>query len=897
MLRRLVGAVAPILFFAAVVQAQSDPLSPSQRYNPAVPTVASVLGYQVGEDFTHHHDLVRYYQQLAGASDRVRLEPYGETVEGRTLYLLIVTSPDNHARLEEIRDAVERLSDPRRTPAEEAEGLFDTTPVLVWLSYGVHGNESVSAEAALQVAYELAASEDPRVINWLQNAVVLIDPIVNPDGHERYVHFYRSTVGAVPNPDGFAAEHREPWPGGRTNHYLFDLNRDLAWQVQPESRARVRAYRQWNPQVHVDYHEMGPDSTYFFFPPAQPVNDSISPLLAEWFEIYGRGNATAFDRHGFRYYTGEDFDLFYPGYADSWPSFRGAVGMTYEQAGGGRAGLVLDLPEGERRLTLRDRAARHFVSSLATINTSVDNRRRRLQDYYQFRRAAIEAGRKGPIQQFFLLPGSDPERLAGVVDILLRQGIEVQRAEAEFDARGLQGYWGEKSEAKRLPAGTYVVNLAQPNGFLARALLETETPLETLFFYDVTAWSLPLAAGIEAYASPTPAPVQLAPVAQPPAAAGGIEGAAQAAAYVFSWESSAAARLLGHLLVEGFNAYVSLEPFKLAGLAYPAGSIVLPAENNPPELSGRVRELAQADGVTVQASSTFLTEEGIDLGSEKMRFLRRPRPAILMDTPVRATDYGALWHWFEQQLGLPFTALRMETLNGLDGIDLDQYNVLILPDDSGNGRRYSRYLDEKLTTRLKEWVERGGVLIGIGGGAVFAARDNTGLATAGHRFLLRKDEQARLAAIQPEPGSAENEPEAIPQASLEDKLRPYAERERASEAEEIPGAILRTVLDSTHPLGFGLKDHLAVFNFTSPILELTPEGENVAYFPERDLKLSGFLTEENRQKLVHTAYLLRESRGKGQIILFAETPVFRGFWLGTARLLENAVFFGHVTHP
>lgn len=890
--------LAALAFSAAgPALAADDPLSPSARYHPGVPTVEAVLGYRVGESFTPHHQLERYYRELAAASDRVRLEPYGRSIEGRTLYLVIITSPENHARLDSIRAATGGLSDPRQTPPTEAEALIEGTPVVVWLSYGVHGNESVSAEAALQVAYELAASADERVAEWLGQAVVLLDPIVNPDGHERYVHYYQTALGAHPNPDRFAAEHFEQWPGGRTNHYLFDLNRDWAWQTQPESVARVRAYRRWNPQVHIDYHEMSADSTYFFFPPTEPVHELLAPHLSKWFETYGRGNARAFDRYGFRYYTRENFDTLYPGYGDSWPAFNGAVGMTYEQAGGGRAGLVIDLAEGERRLTLRDRAARHFVSSLATIQTSVENRQDRLRAYYDFHRAALAAGREGPAQMFFLPPGPDPERLAHAIEILLRQGIEVQRAGEEFSAEGLTNHWGETVRRQRFPAGTFVVDLEQPAGFLARAMLEREAKLGANFFYDVVAWSMPLAVGIEAYAGRRPKQISLAPLAEPPALEGQVEAGASPVAYVFSWESGAAARLLGLLLGEGIKAYASLEAFKLEGRGFPAGSIVVPAESNSPDLGERLHALAVEAGCHVFGTSTLRSEEGIDLGSERMRFLRPPRVAILTDSPTSSLDYGALWYLFDQRLGLPFTAVRAEMLGG---VDLAAYNVLILPSDFGDGRGYARAMGKSQIEQLRDWLTKGGVLISLRGGAVFTARDNAGLTTVGYRYIQRRDELARQ---QKERQQAESEERKEPEREAEQPAGPdrrllsWAEREEAQREEEIPGTILRVKLDATHPLAFGLGEQLAVLNRTAPILELTSVGDNVAYYPDSNLKLSGFLTPENEQKLAHTAYLLREPVGRGQVVLFADSPLFRGFWDGSERLLLNAVFFGHITHP
>ncbi len=895
-----------LLACAMALAAQDDPLKPSSSYDSAVPTVESVLGYRVGEAFTPYADLERYYKALAASSNRIRLEPYGKSIEGRTLYLVIVSTPENLTRLDDIRAATAKLADPRTTTPEEAQALAASSPTVVWLSYNVHGNEAVSSEAALQVAYELAASQDARVLDWLQHAVILLDPLLNPDGRERYVQFFRSTLGKNPNPDRFAAEHQERWPGGRTNHYLFDLNRDWAWQTQPESRARVRAYRQWNPQVHVDYHEMGAEATYYFAPPAEPVHETVAPLLKKWFDVYGRGNAAAFDRYGFRYYTREDFDLLYPSYGDSWPSLNGAIGMTYEQAGGPAGGLTLTLREGQRTLSLRDRAARHFTSSLATIDTSVKHREARLRDFYDFHRAAIDAGTKGPIRQFIIPAGPDAERLAHMIGILVRQGIEVQWAELDFEADNLINSWGEPVARKHFHQA-WIVDLAQPAGFLARALLEREAKLETTFFYDVTAWSLPLAMGLETYASSKPVAAPLRLEADPPAYhRGGVDGTQQGAAYVFSWDSIGCAQLLGSLLAHDLKAYVSLKPFKVSGrshaASYSAGSIIVPAESNPPDLRARLEELAGRTTCPVYPVPTLRSDEGIDLGSNRVRFLRRPRVAILTDTPTSSNDYGALWHYFEQQLDLPFTPLRVERFRD---VDLSQYNVLILPPDSSDGRGYPRFIDKKLQQKLGDWVRAGGVLIGLRGGAVFATKKKAGLASITYRYIRREDEEERLeeerAAEKPDEkpaaGEKKEEKEAKPEEDLARKLMPYGEREKALREQEIPGTILRTMLDTTHPLGFGLESPLAVLNNSAPILELSDSGENVAYFPKEKIKLSGFLMPENEKKLAQTAYLVRERQGQGFVILFADTPVFRGFWDSTARLLVNAVFFGGVSNP
>ncbi|MGH9361234.1 MAG: M14 family zinc carboxypeptidase, partial [Thermoanaerobaculia bacterium] len=311
----------------------------------AVPSPAELLGYPLGTRFTHWDRIVEALAAIDRASDRVTMWEYGRTYEGRPLQLLAISTPANLARLEAIRQERLRLADPQALAAEERERLLRELPVVVWLAYGVHGNESSSAEAAMATAWVLA-SAGGETAELLRDAVVLIDPLSNPDGRERYVHAYEQRAGSRPNPDPAAAEHFEPWPGGRQNHYLLDLNRDWAWASQQETRHRIAAYRQWEPQVYVDFHEMGSESTYFFPPTAEPIHPRIDRALVSWLDTFGRANAQAFEQQGWIYYTGENFDLFYPGYGDSYPSLRGAVGMTYEMAGGGRAGAALALPDG-----------------------------------------------------------------------------------------------------------------------------------------------------------------------------------------------------------------------------------------------------------------------------------------------------------------------------------------------------------------------------------------------------------------------------------------------------------------------------------------------------------------------------------------------------------------------
>jgi hypothetical protein len=467
------------------------------------------------------------------------------------------------------------------------------------------------------------------------------------------------------------------------------------------------------------------------------------------------------------------------------------------------------------------------------------------------------------------------------------------------------------------------VDLAQPAGLVANAVLERDTKIEDYFFYDVTAWSLPLAAGVEAYAASRPARAELRLLTERPRITGGVEGGPKASVYVFSWEQSTAMGLLSDVLQQDLRAYVGPQPFKVAGRQFSAGSIIVPAEGNPADLGDRMRRLAEKNNCTVHAVPTNLVEEGMDLGSNRVRFLRKPRIAVLTDVPVSPTEYGALWHFFEQQVEIPFTPIRTENLRG---VELSDYNVLIIP--GGQTAGYGRYIDKGLSARLDEWVRNGGILIGMGGGAVFTTKKRAGLSSIGYRYIRREDEEARLEeeeeAAKPDEGqqrppsaagqsekpvapadkkpdakapatATETEPPTDPKLKL--KLMKWAEREEHQFKEEIAGAILRTVLDTTHPLGFGLDERMAVLNRTAPVLELTDKGENVAYYPAKELKLSGYMNPEAEKKLAHTAYAIRERKGRGHVILFADSPVFRGFWDSTSRMLVNAIFFGNITNP
>lgn len=863
---------------------------PGARYRENVPAPERVLGYRLGDRFTRHHQIVDYYQRLAQASDKIRVLEYGRTVEQRPLLLLFISSPENLSRLEEVKAANARLSDPRRLSEADMESMAKALPGTVWLSYGVHGDESSSAEAAMQTVYHLLADETEETARMLKNLVIIVDPLVNPDGRERYVSFYEQAKGRKVRSDPNAYEHQPPWPAGRYNHYLFDMNRDWSWQTQYETRARVKAYREWNPQVHVDYHEMTPDGMgYFFPPPAKPINQNIPQMTLDWLAIYGKGNAAMLDRFGILYYTGEDYDLHYPGYGDSWPALNGAVGMTYEKAGGGRAGLAIRFKGRGYDLTLRDRVRHHFLTGIATLKTAVETKEARLRDYYRFRKQAIEAGRSGRVKNYILLPGRDPGRAAQLISLLMDQGIEVRRASGSFKVKRAHGYYGEALE-REFEAGSYIVDLAQPAGLLAKSLLELESPVKDLFFYDVTAWTLPLAYGVEGYWTEELLDLPSELLSSKPVVKGGVKGGRASYAYIFSYETNAAAKTLVKLLEEDYEVFVTLRPFRIEGQDYAAGSIVVPLFGNKEALHQRVAELAAEHGHDVLAVSSGRAESGVDLGSGRLQPLRRPKVLVVMGSGVNATDYGATWFQFDEVFQLSFTPVTIQQLNSMD---LASYNTILLPDGTYEA------INKAAVEKLGQWLRKGNVLIGIKGGAVFATSKESGLTSVTYRFVSKRQEEERLerekAKSTEKAETAKVEPDKP--EDIENKLVPYSEREKRQMADSIPGALMKIKLDSTHPLGFGYGSEVVILNNSSPILSLTAKGENVAWYPKDGCRIAGFATPENEKKMQQSAYLLRERVGQGSVILYADTPNFRAFWEGTTRLLLNSIFFGHIVDP
>jgi hypothetical protein len=842
-------------------------LLPPADHRPEIPQPS------LGTRYTAHHELLAYLRGLAAAApDRVRFCIQNTTEEGREQPFLIITSPENMKRLEAWQALNAKLADPRACTEEEARRITETSPVFVWMGYSVHGSEAAGSEAALAVAYHFAAARNPEVLKQLDRVVLLLDLTQNPDGRARHLQGVAETTTPFNTNDPLDAQNTSRWPGGRFNHRLFDLNRDWAWQTQGETRAKTAAFFQWNPQVAADFHEMWPEMSYYFPPTMQPIHEALPEALAgRWQMVFGKGVAQAFDGKGWSYFTRDVFDLFYPGYGDTWPTFQGAVGMTFEAAG--QTGLAYKRQDGGL-LTLESRIQRHVAASLATVATAARERQALLWDFQRARRERVALGDRAGA--FVLAEGEDPGRTRMLVSLLERNGIEVRRGAEALPLKGLEPIGPATSAASEAPAGSYLIRLDQPRGGLAQALLEGEARMGPKPTYDTTAWSLPLAFHVPAWhakAAPRVATVPLQAVENPalPLAAWG---------YLIPAGHEGVERTLAALLQEGFKATALAEPATHQGQPLAAGTIVLPRSGNPPGLRDRLEALSRQHQHPVLATDTALMDSGPDLGSARSLILKAPRLAVLMDRPAKPTAFGALAHTFAEA-GLPFVQLRTDRLGATS---LARFTHLLIVDDGAQGKAWQQALGEGGAAKLKAWVAEGGTLLAFEGGAAYASR--AGLTPTGYHLLAKAAEEARLKEKDPKREAPKTDPD--------DLVRPWDKRDDRALEESIPGAYLKVRVDSSHPLAWGLHaaQGAAVLDSSDPILELSSGGENPLYFAKEELKVSGLVPKAMEAKLQQTAYALREHAGQGTVILVAGDPVFRAQTPFTRRLLFNALFFG-----
>ena len=905
-------------------------------YRPNVPRPDSVLGYPLGSFNTQFALQEKTLLAIANAApDRVRVEEIGETNERRTMRLYIISSPENIQRLGEIRAFLDRIADPRGKSQAELDAAVAGVPAVVWINESVHGNESPGFETAMATLYHFAASEEPATIAALRNTLIILNPSTNPDGHERFTVWYNSI--SVNSPEPASLEKDEPWSiQGRFNHYRFDMNRDVMTSTQREVQALVRAQVSWHPMVAIDQH--GQVGTYFFPPTAPALNPNLGADFVRWMEIYGKANAAAFDRHGWMYYSRDVFDFYGPFYWDSWPSLSGAIGMTYETDGGGWKGHVWRRDDGSL-VTLRDGIAKHFTTALATVFTTAEHRAERVRDYLAFRQRAISDGRTDRLKRVVLLSGDDPLRTAELVTALLRSGIEVRRTTASFSSARAHAYADDSVGNRRFDAGAFVVDMAQPQGKMAKAFLEAAPPLDTAFarvqidkyrrnvrrgsnesregyeFYDVTAWSLPVTFGVDAYwledAPPVPSELLTAPPPEVPlrqlassldpriggdllaaieVGGGIVSGRPAQSAYLFGPERNGASRLAYHLLRENYRVAVTTTPIEAGGRTWPRGSYVVRVARNDSTLHARIDVIARKSGVEVVGVNSAATEaRQFGVGSENLVALTTPKIALVGDDGIGQTAYGAIWWTLEHRYDIPFTPV---SLGVISGGDLSAYNVIIIP--SASAGALNTRLGKPGADRLREWVRAGGTLITMGGATGWAAREDVNL-TSARAVAATRDTSSKTTPSTDSATAASRARERTPDRTQSDLLATTSPTASADDPAPLPGSHFDTVLDRTHWLTNGYeRPRLTVMLDGDRFLKLSKEGTNVAVFPSAGkLHRSGFVFPDNTERLLRgTALLIAEPAGSGHVVLFNNEPMFRAWWRALDRLVLNAVILG-----
>ncbi len=894
------------------------PFFPGGTYDPNIPEPSQLLGYKVGSRPARYSQVISYFEALAKSSPKTKLIEYGQTYEGRRLYYFLVSSEENMANLDQIKNAVEQLSDPRKISSSQAQNIIENTPVIAWLAYSIHGDELSSTDAAIQVAYQLAAGTDSLTQKLRDQLIVVIDPLQNPDGRERFLTQVEGWNGTMPNPDVQSLEHAGFWPWGRGNHYLFDLNRDWFMLVHPETRGKIKAILEWHPQLYVDSHEMGPFSSYLFSPPREPFNPHMTSYIRKWWKTFASDQASAFDKYGWSYYTREWNEEWYPGYGSSWSIYIGAVGILYEQAG--VEGSLVKQKDASV-LTYREAVHHHFVSSISNLTTAAKNRKELLKDFYNEKKKNCESS--AGIQAYLFTPGVNPVRLHKFIQNLLWQNIEVHQANTEFKA-DVSNFWGEKFSAKKFSKGTFIVFTSQPLRNLIKAILDFDIHMTTSSLeyerhelekkketsvYDVTAWSLPLAYNLETYQSKSSLNVKAEKITAVADPAGEVINSTPAYGYVLGAVSDKAPVALAKLLQAGFKVRVTRKPFQVEGVDFPKGGFLLKRNSNPTNLDVFVLELSHETGLSFQGVNTALSQVGPDLGGDEFYLLEMPKVGVFTGLPVDFSHYGFIWHLLDQKLKLRFSALDINRFNYLD---LDQYNLLVLPSFFGGVESYKHLFGKSGIEKLKNWIENGGTLVTLGNASGFVCDTTVNLSQVRIKEqvlnkLKEYEEALKLEerAIKPPVDSLEvwgattkKTPVVAKkgEAPKEEKEPGLEEVTRKDEWERVfspSGAFLRGNLDNEHWLALGMNDKVPVI-FSSQFAYMSKEPvQTVVRFSQADsLRLSGLVWPEGKARWAKTAYLTRESRGRGQIILFADDPNFRAYLLGTQRLFENAILLG-----
>jgi len=830
-----------------------------------------VAGHRLGERITMHHQAMRYLEHLAEHSDRVALFSAGQSVERRRQQYVVVTSPQNHQRLDEIRSNAQRLNDPRTLNQSEADAIIATQPSIFYFGGSIHGFELSGTEAALKLLEKLVTDTGGDVQRVLDNSVVIIDPMLNPDGRDAFAMFNHQRVGQHVN------HTDEDWNNDfnswlslqfRTSHYHFDLNRDWFAHTHPETRGRVPVIREWRPQAGVDAHEMGSNVEFYFDPPDAPWSPYFPEYTRRWFNEFGQAHADAFDEAGYEYMSGERYNFFYPAYTTSFLTYQGAVGMLYEQ--GSTRGLAITRPDGTVR-TLEDAMMQQFTAGWAAVQLTAERREEILQDYYQAHREAIDDGGQG-IRRYLITEQGDPNMVAEVVNMLMRNGIEVHRITSNTQLRNSRDRYGADVGTQQFAAGTYVVEAAQPRNRFLRTLMEPDLEMPEDFlslareridraenprFYDISAWSVPLLYNVQAYSSRDGSNLSAELLTEPVRQSVDFPATPPRYAFLIDGSQTSALSAAAHMRKMGYRLSVTYMDTQISGQAYPRGTLVFRVGQNPDSLQSTLREMAEKYRLDVTTADTGFADQGfLSLGSGETRLVSEPDVAIVADDPVNGYSFGWAWHTLDYVYDIPTTIVNNGSLRSMS---LDRFTTIVLP-QVNNVSAFVDNLGEAGVERLQRWVREGGTLVTIGQSAEIA-RGALSLTDLESFYDVDEDEEAP---------------------------RRFA----------VPGAFFNTEVDTHFWLTAGYEGNFPVL-INSSNLYRAPDRESPSAARRLSISvadanplISGHAWPESLERLPGTAIAYEQRVGSGRVISLTEDVNFRGYWRGADRLFLNAVILG-----
>ncbi len=825
-----------LLFFCRAYAQVSDSyyLPQGVSYDSRIPTPAQFLGYQVGEQHVTPYETLIYMKELAKLSDRFKIETYAKTYENRELILITVTSPKNHSKLQEIKNEHQKLVNPTLSSTLDIQKM----PLVVWMGYSVHGNEASGTNSNLITAYYLAAAQGTEIDSLLNETIILIDPTINPDGGNRFATWVNINKSSHLVSDVNSREFSETWPGGRSNHYWFDLNRDWLYQQLPESKGRLVKFYEWRPNILTDHHEMGSASSFFFQPGIPARTHPLTPKSNIDLTVkFGKFQAAGLDKISSAYYTQENYDDFYYGKGSTLPDVNGAVGILFEQASS--RGHLQETPNGllSFPFTIKNQVTATFSSLRAAKSMRIE--------LLEHMRNFYKETPTDPIKAYIFGGGNDPVKTWEMVNMLQRNQIDVYKLSKN---ELMDGVSFEKEKAFAVPT-----NQAQHR--LIKSLFEKRTKFEDSLFYDISAWSIQLCMNVPSAESKQA--INLGEkLTKNDFPNGNLIGNGNYA-YFFEWGGYFAPRAAYELLKKGYSLKVAQSSFKAIidgkERLFPIGTVQITGTNQ--ELSELLKKLSQRDGIDFYATNTGLTPEGIDLGSEKFKKIRLPKVLMIGGQGVRSTDAGEVWHLLDQRINIPLTISDIETVNR---VNLDKYTHIVMV-----GGAYSKLSEDK----IKKFVQNGGVLVAM-------------------TNALEWVSQKKIAEIQikPEPNNDGN-----------GSKRPYASQELFDGAMETAGTIFEAKIDQTHPLCYGYQqEKIALFKDNNVFIEDTKNPYNTPLVFTANPLIAGYVHPKNEALIKNSPAVVALNVGNGRVIALSENPNFRAFWYGTNKLFLNSLFFGSI---